>query len=145
MYSPRVGGVWPAVKCREHSSPSLPLWAVDHMTSCDPVADSTSDSHAWIEVEIHVYTQFICSYSKQLMLFFWWVLFFLFLSCRSSNIFLSRRGCFYYFVCVCFWLGIYLFMVLSFPLFLFLSSPFPFLVCYKRELSCTCIHIIRSA
>ena len=30
-------------------------------------------------------------------------------------------------------------MVLSFPLFLFLSSPFPFLflVCSKRELSCT--------
>ena len=32
--------------------------------------------------------------------------------------------------------GIYLFMVLSFPLFLFLSSP----LCYKRELSCTCVH-----
>ena len=27
-------------------------------------------------------------------------------------------------------------MVLSFPLFLYLSSPFLFLVCYKRELSC---------
>ena len=27
-------------------------------------------------------------------------------------------------------------MVLSFPLFLFLSSPFLFLVCSKRELSC---------
>ena len=27
-------------------------------------------------------------------------------------------------------------MVLSFPLFLFLSSPFLLLVCYKRELSC---------
>ena len=31
-------------------------------------------------------------------------------------------------------------MVLSFPLFLFLSSPFLFLVCYKRELSCICVH-----
>ena len=29
-------------------------------------------------------------------------------------------------------------MVLSFPLFLFLSSPFLFPVCSKRELSCTC-------
>ena len=48
---------------------------------------------------------------------------------------------FFYFVRVCFWLGIYIFMVLSFPLFLFLSSPFLFLVCYKRELSCTYMYM----
>ena len=40
----------------------------------------------------------------------------------SHVIFLSRRGCFkyylFYFVCVCFWLGIYLLMLLPFPLFL---------------------------
>ena len=58
----------------------------------------------------------------------------------EANVFLSRRGCFFVFACFffvllfCFWLGIYLFMVLSFPL-LFLSQ----LVCYKvkRELSCS--------
>ena len=81
------------------------------------------------------------------------------LSSRSSNIFLSHRGCdFEYFpkplrlflnniisfiLCVfASWLDIYIFMVLSFPHFLFLSSPFLFLVCYKRELSCICISII---
>ena len=38
------------------------------------------------------------------------------------NIFLSRRGCFkyyfFYFVFVGFWLGIFLFMLLPFPLFI---------------------------
>ena len=61
------------------------------------------------------------------------------LSCQFVNCFLSNCKCmyfcsveavfkyyFFYFVRVCFWLGIYIFMVLSFPLFLFLSSPFFF-------------------
>ena len=60
--------------------------------------------------------------SKQLMLFLK-----LFLSCRSSNIFLSRRGCYFilclfvFFVFFCFWLGIYFY---SSSFSLFLSSPF---------------------